>query len=116
MGAGLGTWALAGAPRRPGRRCVRSLHAHKHTRVSRDRPPGIISNPTTRQERARARRLFAEAEILYRLSHLARQHPGVVRPEMVNNSHFYLCMQTNIRHNLPISFVGVNMNHMKQTR
>jgi hypothetical protein len=36
------------------------------------------------QERARARRIFAEAEILYRLSQLARQHPGIVRPDMVN--------------------------------
>ncbi|KAM3567611.1 hypothetical protein VYU27_010249, partial [Nannochloropsis oceanica] len=32
---------------------------------------------------ARARRLFAEAEILYRLSQLQRQHPNIVRPEMV---------------------------------
>ncbi|TFJ86422.1 hypothetical protein NSK_002079 [Nannochloropsis salina CCMP1776] len=32
----------------------------------------------------RARRLFAEAEILYRLRQLQRQHPSVIRPEMVN--------------------------------
>lgn len=50
--------------------------------INQPTPPPTNPNPT--QERARARRIFAEAEILYRLSQLARQHPGIVRPDMVN--------------------------------
>lgn len=36
------------------------------------------------EEHARARRRFADAEILYRLSQLNRQHPGIVRRDMVD--------------------------------
>lgn len=59
------------------------MHAYRYRRST---TSPTQSNPPicNTQERARARRIFAEAEILYRLSQLARQHPGIVRPDMVN--------------------------------